>query len=133
MTTTTVPTTGTTAPGRAPAPVIAAAAIAALLALVGGYGAIYFTGLEGYTDIGVTFLVAYEFLAALGLTCAVALLQRRAWGRWGLTVYAVWMAAFTVFKLVTFQEWEATTFGLLGLVVLTLLLRPASRSWAAGS
>jgi hypothetical protein len=111
----------------------AAASLAALTALVGGYGAVYFTGVEGWTDIGITFVMAYEFLAALGLVSAVALLRGRPFGRFGVLTYAVWMVAFTCFKLIAFQETEAILFGLVGLAALVLASRPSVRDYAGGA
>lgn len=115
-----------------PAAAVAAAALAILTALVGAYGALYFTGLEGWTDIGITFVMAYEFLAAYGLVSAVALLRGHPYGRFGVLTYGVWMVAFTGFKLIAFQEVEAILFGVVGLVATVLAARPSVRAYVEG-
>ena len=127
--------TSTTAPApaastaRPPAPALAAGLLTILLGVVGGYGAIYFTGLEGWDDAGITFVTTYEAIAAFAVVSAVALLRGSSHGRVGLVAYGLFMIAFTVMKLVTIQEWEATTFGVLGAVVLVLALRPRTREF----
>jgi hypothetical protein len=127
MTTTALPTTPTAI--RPPRGAVVAAALSALMGLVGGYGALYFTGQDGWTDLGLTFAFTYEFLAGFGLVSAVGLLRRAEWGRWGVAVYGGFMLWFTLIKLATIQETEAVPFGVLGLVVLVLATRPAVRSW----
>jgi hypothetical protein len=125
----------TTAPGsrstRPPATAIVAASLACLTAAVGGYGAVYFTGTGGFTQIELTFLVAYEFLAALGLVSAIALLRGRSLGQAGTVVYALWMTVFTAFKVGYIHETEAIPFGIVGLVILGLALAPATRRFAS--
>jgi hypothetical protein len=127
MTTTTLSPSPTTR--RTPRSAVTAAALSALMALVGGYGALYFTGRDGWTDLGLTFAFTYEFVAALGLVSAVGLLRRREWGRWGVTAYGAFLVWFTLIKLATIQETEAIPFGVLGLVVLVLVTRPTVRAW----
>lgn len=125
MTTTQTPLTTRTAPPRA---ALAASGLALLAALVGGYGSVYFTGQEGWTDLGVVFVTAYLFLSALGAVSALALLAGHAVGRFGLLAFGSWMVVFTTLKLVAWQETEATLFGIVGLVVLWLVTRPSVRA-----
>jgi hypothetical protein len=129
MTSTTLAATTTGTTRRTPPTAVVAASLSVLMGLVGGYGALYFTGQEGWTDLGLTFVFTYEFLAAFGLVSALALLRRREWGRWGVAVYGGFMVWFTLIKLATIQETEAVPFGVLGLVVLVLATRPAVRRW----
>jgi hypothetical protein len=124
MTSTVTTSTTRTAP---PPAALGASGLALLAACVGGYGSVYFTGQEGWTDLGVTFVTAYLFLSALGAASAVALLLGRTAGRYGLMAFGVWMAVFTTLKLVAFQETEAIVFGVVGLVVLGLASRPSVR------
>jgi len=124
-------TTISPAPTRsAPSPAaLGASGLALLAALVGGYGAVYFTGKEGWTDLGVTFVTAYLFLSGLGVVSAVATLAGRAFGRAGLLAFGVWMVVFTTLKLVAWQETEAVAFGVAGLAVLVLASRPSVRAY----
>ena len=131
VTTTTGTTTGrttdrTTGHRRRPATVIASVLVA-LIAAAGGYGAIYFTGLEGWNGIGVSFVVAYEFLSLLGLVAAVAHLRGHRLGRPAVILYATWMIYFTLYKLVAFQELQAIPFGVLAAIALACASRPATR------
>ncbi len=122
------------APTRsAPPPAaLGASGLALLAALVGGYGAVYFTGKEGWSDLGVVFVAAYLFLSALGALSAVATLAGRASGRSGLLAFGTWMVAFTTLKLVAWQETEAVVFGVVGLAVLVLASRPSVRAHVGG-
>lgn len=115
---------------RPPATVLVAAVLACLVACVGGYGAAYFGGLGGWDEFGLTFLLAYEFLAALGVISAVALVRRSVIGWAGLVTYAVWMTLFTGFKVGYVRETQAIPFGVVALVVLALTLRPSARRYA---
>jgi len=125
-------TTARTGSARPPATAVVSASLACLAAAVGGYGAVYFTGLDGgFTQIELTFLVAYEFLAALGLFSAIALLRGRALGQAGTVVYGTWMTVFTLFKVGYIHETQAIPFGIVGLVVLGLALAPATRRFAS--
>jgi hypothetical protein len=114
---------------RPPATVVAASILLGLIALVGAYGAIYFTGLEGWDGIGLSFVISYEFLAAFGLIAIVAFLSGHRLGRPGVMLYAVWMIYFTVFKLVAFQETQAIPFGVIAAVALSLATRPSARAY----
>ena len=111
------------AAGRPPGTVLIASALLGLIAAVGGYGAIYFTGLEGWSGIGASFVVAYEFLSLGGLIAVVAYLRGHRLGRPGVTVYAIWMIYFTLFKLIAFQELQAIPFGVIAVVALVLVRR----------
>jgi hypothetical protein len=129
------PVSGTVAgsvAGRAPATVLAASGLSILVAGFGAYGAVYFTGLEGFTDLGLTFLVAYEFLSVLGLVSAIALLRGRAAGHLGVLAFGLWMTVFTVFKVAYIHEAEAVPFGVVGLAILALALAPATRRFVRG-
>ena len=75
--------------------------------------------------------MAYEFLAALGLVSAIALLRGRSLGQAGTVVYALWMTVFTAFKVGYIHETEAIPFGIVGLVILGLALAPATRRFAS--
>ena len=123
--TTDITTAGSTAAAtrRPPATVLAASALLGLIAAVGGYGAIYFTGLEGWNGIGASFVVAYEFLSLTGLVAVVAYLRGHRLGRPGVTFDAIWMIYFTLFKLIAFQELQAIPFGVIAVVALVLVRR----------
>lgn len=124
MTTTdsTAITTGA-ATRRRPASVLVASILLGLVAAVGGYGSIYFTGLEGWTALGVCFVVAYEFLTLTGLIAVVAFLRNHPLGRPGVVLYATWMIYFTLFKLIAFQEVQAIPFGVIAVAALVLVRR----------
>lgn len=115
--------------GRPPAPALAAASLAALMALVGGYGAIYFSGLEGWEDTTITYVTTYESIVVFALVSAVALLRGSDRGRAGLAAYGLFMIAFTTMKLVSMQEWEAIPFGVVGALVLGLVVHPRTRAF----
>ncbi|MGN6577599.1 MAG: hypothetical protein ACTHKG_18150 [Nocardioides sp.] len=122
------PATASSGRIRPPAAVVTAVALTVLIAAVGGYGAIYFSGLDGWDDFDLTFLVAYDFLALLGLVSAVAFARRSALGHAGLVTYAVWMNVFNAFKVGYIHEAEAIPFSVVGLLILVLALsRPARR------
>ena len=124
---TTASTTTTTGVRRAPATVLSASILLGLIAAVGGYGAIYFTSLEGWNGIGVSFVVAYEFLSLTGLIAVVAFLRNHPLGRPGVVLYATWMIYFTAFKLIAFQELQAIPFGLIAGLALILVTRRSAR------
>ena len=94
---------------------------------VGGYGAIYFTGLEGWNGIGASFVVAYEFLSLTGLIAVTAFLRNHPLGRPGVIFYATWMIYFTLFKLISFQELQAIPFGVIAAIALFLATRRSAR------
>jgi len=124
---TTGPTTDpTTGHRRRPAAVVASVLVA-LIAAVGGYGAIYFTGLEGWDGIGVSFVVAYEFLSLIGLLAAIAHLRGHRLGRPAVVLYATWIIYFTLYKLIAFQELQAIPFGVLAAIALACVIRPPAR------
>ena len=112
---------------RPPATVLATVALTVLVTLFGGYGAIYFTGLEGFTDMGLTFLVAYEGIVLFGLVSAVALLRGSPLGRAGVISFALWLTAFNIFKVGYIREWEAISFGVVGLAIVGLALTSGVR------
>jgi predicted CDP-diglyceride synthetase/phosphatidate cytidylyltransferase len=120
------PGTGRPVRTRPPVAVVSAVALTVLVTAFGAYGAVYFTGLDGWNEIGLTFLVAYEFLTLLGLVSALAFARRSPIGHAGLVTYAVWMNVFTVFKVGYIHEAEAVPFAVVGLLILGLTLsRPA--------
>ncbi|TDW89930.1 MULTISPECIES: hypothetical protein [Kribbella] len=108
---------------RPSATAVTASVLLTLIAVVGGYGAIYFTGLEGWDGIGVSFVVAYEFLTLTGLVAVAAFLRGHRLGRPGVILYATWMIYFTLFKLIAFQELQAIPFGVLALIALVCATR----------
>jgi hypothetical protein len=124
----TSPATSAAARTRPPAAVVAAVGLTLLVAGVGGYGALYFSGLGGWTDMDLTFVVAYDFLALLGIVSAVAFARRSLIGHAGLVAFAVWMNVFNAFKVGYIHEVEAIPFAVVGLLILALALsRPARR------
>ena len=129
-TTSTRTTSELTARRRPPAPALVAIGLATVLALFAGYGAIYFTGLEGWDAFGITYVTTYEAISLFALASAVALARGSSHGRVGLIAYGIFMVGFTIMKLVTIQEWEAIPFGVVGAVVLGLALHPRTRSFA---
>ena len=118
-----------TSTSRRPATVVVASALTALLALFGGYGAIYFTGLEGWDAAGITFVTTYEAISIFGLVAAVALLLGNSHGRVGVATYAIFMVGFTVMKVVTIQELQAIPFGVVALGILAAVLHPRTRAY----
>lgn len=110
-----------------PRPALVAAALVALMSTFGAYGAIYFTGLEGWDDTGITFVTTYEFVSLTGLLAAVLLLRGHHLGWAGAAWYGVFQVVFTAMKLLTIQEISAIPFGVAGLVVLALVTRPSVR------
>ncbi|MFP5334588.1 MAG: hypothetical protein ACLGIV_04675 [Actinomycetes bacterium] len=116
---------GTRPPGTA----IAAAGLACLVAMVSAYGAIYFVGLDGYDDIGVTFLTVFLSVAAFAVVSAVALLRGSSHGRVGLVAYGLYMLVFMAMKLLSVQELEAIPFGVVGAAVLVLALHRRTREF----
>jgi len=124
---TTVTGTRSVTTRRPSATVLTASVLLGLLAVVGGYGAIYFSGLEGWSGLGVSFVVAYEFLSLGGLIAVAAFLRGHRLGRPGVIVYASWMIYFTLFKLIAFQELQAIPFGVLATVALVCATRPSAR------
>ncbi|TCC45482.1 hypothetical protein E0H73_44680 [Kribbella pittospori] len=123
----TVTSTRSATTRRPPATVVAASVLLGLIAAIGGYGAIYFTGLEGWNGIGASFVVTYEFLSVGGLIAAIAFLRGHRLGRPAVIAYAIWMIYFTVFKLVAFQELQAIPFGVIATIALICATRPTSR------
>lgn len=121
----------TASTARPPAPALTAGLLTILLGVVGGYGAIYFTGLEGWDAAGVTFVTTYEAIVVFALASAVALLRGSSHGRVGLVAWAGFIVVFTIMKLVTIQELSAIPFGVVGLLVGALALHPAARRYAA--
>ena len=116
-----------TASRRPPATAIVATVLTFLLASVGVYGALYFSGLDGYDPVDATFLSMYGYLSVIGIVSAVAQLRGNAIGRAGVIAWAGFMALFTLVKLVTIQETEAIGFGVIALIVVALELAPATR------
>lgn len=115
---------------RPPAPAVVAIALSTVLALFAGYGAIYFTGLEGWDAPGVTFVFTYEAVSLFALASAFALARGSSHGRVGLVAYGIFMVGFTVMKLVTIQEGAAIPFGVVGALILGLALHPRTRAFA---
>ena len=130
MTVHTTHTTPAAVGSRPPAPALTAGVLSILLALFGGYGAIYFTGLEGWDAAGITFVTTYEAISLFAVVSGVALLRGSSHGRLGVVAYGLFMVGFTVMKLVTIQEWEATSFGVIGALVLGLALHRRTREFA---
>jgi hypothetical protein len=130
MTSNTLPAPATRSrSGRPPAPVVTASVLTIVLSLFSGYGAVYFTGLEGWDAAGVTFVTTFEGIVVFAITCAVALLRGSDYGRVGLIAWGVFEVAFTVMKLVTIQELQAIPFGVVSLVILGLVLHPRTRAY----
>ncbi len=115
-------------PRRRPAPTaLTAATLALLLGGVGGYGSVYFTGLEGWDAMGATYVAVYLWIAGTGVAAAVAFLRGHRLGHAGMVWFGAWAVVFTVFKMASIQEWEASVFGAVGLVLLVLVTRPSAR------
>jgi hypothetical protein len=119
---------------RPPATVVGAAAASVLAAAVGAYGSVYFTGLQGWTGMNQTYVVTYAATSLFGLVSAIALLFGRdltgSAGRRGVLCYAIWLVGFSLFKMFRFQEWEAATFLVVGLLIVLLSVSPSTRRWA---
>lgn len=118
----------TTTHRRLPVPALAAGLLVLLMGAIGGYGAIYFTGLEGWDSMGYTYVTTYECVAVTGLLSAAALLSGRRIGLIGVAWYAAFQIAFTTCKLIVVHETEAIPFGVASLVVLALATRPSARA-----
>lgn len=117
----------TVATRRPPAIVIVATVLTILLASVGTYGAFFFSGLDGYDPVDATFLSMYGYLSAIGIVSVIAQLRGSAIGQAGVIAWGVFMALFTLVKLVTIQETEAIAFGVIALIVVALELAPPTR------
>jgi hypothetical protein len=130
---TTLAGTRTTSPDltKTPRGLHVAAALVALMAAFGAYGAIYFTGLEGWDDFGITYVTAYEFISLTGLVAALGAFRGHHLGAVGVIWYAAFQVVFTSMKWLTIQEVSAIPFGVLGLVVLALVARPSVRAHMA--
>jgi hypothetical protein len=122
-----LPTAAPTTTRRPPATVIIATVLTILLASVGTYGAFYFSGLDGYGPVDATFLSMYGYLSLIGIVSVIAQLRGSAIGRAGTIVWAGFMALFTLVKLVTIQETEAISFGVIALIVVGLELAGPTR------
>ena len=122
-------TSTTLSTSRRPATVVTATALTTLLALVGGYGAIFFTGLDGWDASGITFVTTYDAVALFGLVSAWAMFLGNAHGRVGVVAYAIFMIGFTIMKVLTIQELQAIPFGVVALGVLAAALHPRSRAY----
>ena len=131
MTTLTRTDTPPAAHTRPSVPARVAAVLTLLMSAMGAYGAIYFIGLEGWDDLGITFVTAYEFVALTGFVSGAALLRRHHLGLVGVLWFAAFQVAFTACKLITIQEVEAIPFGVAALVVLALATRPSARAYAS--
>ncbi len=112
---------------RPPATVIIATVLTILLASVGTYGAVFFSGLDGYDPVDATFLSMYGYLSLIGIVSVIAQLKGSAAGGAGVVVWGIFMALFTAVKLVTIQETEAISFGVVALIVVGLELAPPTR------
>ncbi|HEY9498449.1 MAG TPA: hypothetical protein VIQ78_05455 [Terrimesophilobacter sp.] len=112
---------------RPPATAIVATVLTVLLASVGSYGAIYFSGLDGYDPVDATFLSMYCYLSLIGIASVIAQWRGSAVGQAGTIAWGLFMALFTLVKLVTIQETEAIAFGVIALVVVALELAPPTR------
>ncbi len=112
---------------RPPATVIAAAALTIVVASVGTYGAVFFTGIDGYDDVDITFVSLYAYVALIGIVSVVLQLRGSAIGRAGAITWALFGVMFTLVKLITIQEMEAIGFGVVSLIVLALEFAPATR------
>ena len=129
-TTSTRTTAELTVSRRPPAPALVAIGLSTVLALFAGYGAIYFTGLEGWDAFGITYVTTYEAISLFALASAFALARGSSHGRVGLVAYGIFMVGFTIMKVLTIQEWEAIPFGVVGAVILGLALHPRTRAFA---
>ncbi|WP_246456366.1 hypothetical protein [Nocardioides mesophilus] len=118
------------AAARRPVTATVVVALTVLQTLFAGYGAVYFTLLDGVTDMALTFLLTFESVTAFGLLSALALARRSALGRAGVVVYGVWMLIFSAFKIGYIHEAAAVPFAVVGLLVLGLALAPGTRRYA---
>jgi hypothetical protein len=131
MTTTTPIRPPAPARTRPPVPALAAAVLTLLMSAVGAYGAIYFTGLDGWDLMSGTFVTTYEYVALTGLAAALAMFRGSYLGRVGVLWYAAFQLVFTAYKLVVVHEGQAIPFGVLALTVLVLATRPSVRAYAS--
>ncbi len=115
--------------GRPPLTVLAGSILTGLITAFGAYGAIYFTGLEGWDAAGATFVVTYEFITLCGLLAAIAFARGYRLGRTGVIVYGIWMVYFTAFKVIAIQEWQAIPFGVVAILALVCATRPSARAY----
>lgn len=115
---------------RRPPAATAAAVLGVLLALAGGYGALYFTGLEGWDESAVRFVTTYAAWSVLGVVAGLATWVGHRHGPAGLVAYGLFMVVFAVMKVLSIAEWEAIPFGVAGLVVALLALTPGTRRFA---
>lgn len=129
-TTSTRTTSEITARRRPPAPALVAVVLSTVLALFAGYGAIYFTGLEGWDAFGITYVTTYGAIVVFALASAVALARGSSHGRVGLVAYGLFNIGFTTMKLVTIQELSAIPFGVVGAIIVGLALHPRTRAFA---
>jgi Kef-type K+ transport system membrane component KefB len=104
-----------------------ASVLTILLASLGTYGAIFFSGVDGYDPVDATFLSMYGYLSAVGIVSAVLQLRGRSIGQAGVILWATFMALFTLVKLVTIQETEAISFGVVALLIVALELVPPTQ------
>jgi hypothetical protein len=72
---------------RPPATAIVATVLTVLLASAGTYGALYFSGLDGYDPVDATFLSMYGYLSAMGIVAVIAQLRGSAIGRAGVIAW----------------------------------------------
>lgn len=116
---------------RPPATVIVATVLTVIVAAVGTYGAVFFSGLDGYDSLELTFLAMYGYLSLIGIASAIAQVRRSAVARAGVVAWAVFMVLFAVIKVITIQETEAIPFGVVALVVVALQFTPPTRRFVA--
>jgi hypothetical protein len=118
---------------RPPAGALVAGVLTLLVGLVGSYGAVYFSSLDGLDDEGLTFLFVYVPVAVFGVVAAIALFRGHETGRLGVLSFALWLSVFNAFKIFYIDEGEAIPFGVVGLVILAGILSPATRRWTRRS
>jgi hypothetical protein len=119
------------ASARPPGTVIVAAVLTVLVAAVGTYGAVYFSGVDGYDPIDATFISVYGYFSVVGAAAAIAQVRGSRIGRAGVIMWGIWMLVFTMVKIVTILETEAIPFGVVALVVIALTLAPPTRRFVA--
>jgi hypothetical protein len=112
---------------RPPATVIIGSILTVLVASVGTYGAIYFSVLDGYDPVDATFLSMYGYLSLIGIVSVIVQWRGSAIGQAGVITWGIFMALFTLVKLITIQETEAIGFGVVALIVVALELTPPTR------